>query len=340
MPEVTVGAGLDDRRAVARASPVRRRGDGVPHDHDVVAVDQLGRDAVRGGAVGGRVVHGGHRGDRRVLHVEVVLADEQHRESPHRGEVERLVEGADVGRPVAEEGDGDLLGAAQHRRPGRPDGHREVGTDDGVRPEHAPLGLGQVHGSALGLAQPGRPAHQFGQTFLRRGPAGHRVVVAAIGGEHVVVRAECRARPHGDCLVTGGEVGRALDQAGHEQVVGGLLRSPDDHHLLVQLEQLARLVAAGVGHQARRDAWPGGGVEVRLRLAQGVEVAGRRPVALAGDEQLLGRELRDHLAPVGGHDELLLDAGRRPAVRRRPVGLQGEDHALLEWLWMVERHEP
>ena len=82
-----------------------------------------------------------------------------------------------------------------------------------------------------------------------RGPAGHRVVVAAIGGEHVVVRAERRARPHGDRLVTGGEVGRALDQAGQEEVVGGLLRAPDDHHLLVQLEQLARLVAAGVSHQ-------------------------------------------------------------------------------------------
>ena len=185
---MAVGERLDDRRAAAGASPVRRRGDGVPHGDDVVAVDQLGRDAVRGRAVGGRVGHGGHRRDRRVLHVEVVLADEQHRESPHRGEVERLVERADVGRPVAEEGDGDLLGAAQRRRPGRADGHRQMGTDDGVRPEHAPVGLGQVHGPALGLAQPGRLAHQLGEALLGGRAARHRVVVAAIGGEHVVVR--------------------------------------------------------------------------------------------------------------------------------------------------------
>ena len=227
--------GLDDRRAVAGAGPVRGRGDGVPHDQDVVAVDELGRDA----GTPGRGRRPGWSAavterDRRVLHVEVVLADEQDRQLPHRGEVERLVERADVGRPVAEEGDGDLLGAAQRRRPGRADGHRQVGADDGVGAEHAPVGLGQVHGAALGLAQPGRLAHELGEALLRRRAAGHRVVVAAVGGEDVVVRAQRRARPDRDRLVAGGEVGGALDQAGQEQVVGGLLRAPDDGHLLVQ----------------------------------------------------------------------------------------------------------
>ena len=46
--------------------------------------------------------------DRGVLHVEVVLADEDDRQLEHRGVVERLVEGADVGRAVAEEAHGDL----------------------------------------------------------------------------------------------------------------------------------------------------------------------------------------------------------------------------------------
>ena len=56
----------------------------------------------------------------------------------------------------------------------------------------------------------------------------------------------------------------------------------------------------------------------------------------AGDEQLLGREARDHLAAVGGDDELLLDPRRRPAVGRRPEGLEREHHALLDHLGVVE----
>ena len=95
-----------------------------------------------------------------------------------------------------------------------------------------------MHGPALGLAEPGRLAHQLGETLLGRRAARHRVVVTAIGGEHVVVGAKRRARPHGDRLVTGGEVSRALHQPGKEKVVGGLLGEPDDHHLFVELEQL------------------------------------------------------------------------------------------------------
>src|SRR5919201_6978344 len=43
----------------------------------------------------------------------VVLADEDGRNLPELGEVERLVEGADIGCPVAEEGDRDPRLAAQ-----------------------------------------------------------------------------------------------------------------------------------------------------------------------------------------------------------------------------------
>ena len=64
------------------------------------------------------------------------------------------------------------------------------------------------------------------------------------------------------------------------------------------------------------------------------------PVALAGDQEVLGGELGDHLAPVGGDDDLLLDPGRRPAVAGGPVGLEREDHALLEHLRVVERDQP
>ena len=143
----------------------------------------LGRDVVRRRARRRRILDRGDVADRRVFHVEVVLADEDDRQLPHRREVQRLVERADVGRAVAEERDRDLVGPAQPGRPRRADRHRQVGADDGVGPEHALVGLGQVHRAALGLADAGRPAHQLGEALLGRGAAGHRVVVAAVGGE-------------------------------------------------------------------------------------------------------------------------------------------------------------
>src|SRR5262245_23429872 len=47
------------------------------------------------------------------------------------------------------------------------------------------------------------------------------------------------------------------------------------------------------------------------------------------DEQLVGREARDDLGPVGRDHDLLLDPRRRYAVLGRAVGLERDDHASL-----------
>src|ERR671914_597378 len=98
-------------------------------------------------------------------------------------------------------------------------------------------------------------------------------------------------------------------------------------HPAVSRHRLARL-----GVQAR--------VAVRLVVALQRECAADRVVRLAGDHQVLGREAGDHLATVGRDHELLLDARGGPAVARRPERLEGEDHARLYLLGMVERDEP
>ena len=58
----------------------------------------------------------------------------------------------------------------------------------------------------------------------------------------------------------GRQVRRPLDQARQEQVMRGLLGTPDHRHLLIQPEQLigAHHGSAGVngGHQAAPAAWP------------------------------------------------------------------------------------
>lgn len=199
----------------------------------------------------------GHRrdvGDRRVLHVQVVLADEQHRQLPYGGQVQGLVEGADVGGSVPEEGDRELSGPAEFRRPGGADRHREVGADDGVGAEHERVGLGEVHRAALGPAQPRGPLHEFGEALLRGGTPGHGVVVAAVGGEDVVVVAQGGARADGDRLVACGEMGGALDEALEEQVVGSLLGAADEGHLLVAGEEFSgvhRRSRCSVGARSR-----------------------------------------------------------------------------------------
>src|SRR5690606_14495735 len=82
-------------------------------------------------------------------------------------------------------------------------------------------------------------------------------------------------------------------------------------------------------------------VQMRLGVAHPRQRAVDGHVAsAAGDQQILGGELGDHLAAVGGDHDLLLDARGTPAVGRGPVGLQGEHHPLLQHLGVLERGEP
>ena len=66
------------------------------------------------------------------------------------------------------------------------------------------------------------------------------------------------------------------------------------------------------------------------------EQVGAAHVHLAGDEQLLGREAREDSVAGRRDDHFLLDPGRRAAVGRSAVGLECEDHALLELLRELE----
>src|SRR5439155_1173408 len=82
-----------------------RRVDGL----DVLAVDALGVDPQRPGAR--QDVAGDGLAARRVLAVEVVLAEVDDGEPPERRHVHHLVEQALPERAVAEEAHGDLVGA-------------------------------------------------------------------------------------------------------------------------------------------------------------------------------------------------------------------------------------
>gem|GEM_PF-4066045 len=237
MAAVPVGERLDERRAAAIPGPAER---GQRHFVDrlhIVAVHHHRVEPVGGGAVGRGPGHGGHRADRRVLHVLVVLADEDHRQLPGGGQVERLVEGADVGGPVAEEADCDLPGAAVLSGPGRAVGDDQLRADDGVGAEDAAGGVEQVHRAALAVHEAVLPAEKLGHHRRHRGAAGQHVVVPAVGDEHVVVVVHGLRHARRDRLLAGAEVRGPLDQVLHEQVVGALFEQPDLGHLPVQLER-------------------------------------------------------------------------------------------------------
>ena len=87
-------------------------------------------------------------GGRRELGVAVVLAEEDDRQLPHRGEVHRLVERALGDGAVAEEGDRHAAVGPQLRGRGRADGDRQAGGDDAVGAEDADGRIGDVHRAA------------------------------------------------------------------------------------------------------------------------------------------------------------------------------------------------
>src|SRR5204862_4238314 len=87
---------------------------------------------------------------------------------------------------------------------------------------------------------------------------------------------------------------------------------------VMMASEMMRLNAQGAG------ASGGAGTRRRVQVSRGRQRAPRRPVPGAGDEQPLGGEAGQDLVAGLGDEDLLLDAGGRPAVRRRPEVLERE----------------
>ncbi len=150
--EVPVKVGLDDRRAVAGAHVRQGLLRGQVDRERVHAVHAPARDGEAEAAYREARL-GGHLADVRGHRVLVVLDEEAHRERPGGGQVERLQDGTDVRRPVAEVGDRHGVGAGVAVRPGEPGGLRNAAADDGVGPHGAGLAPLKVHRAATAPAE-------------------------------------------------------------------------------------------------------------------------------------------------------------------------------------------
>ena len=93
------------------------------------------------------------------------------------------------------------------------------------------LHAGDVHRAALALADPALAAQQLGQDRVRRGAAGQRVRVAAVGADRVVVRAEHGRGADRHRLLAEPQMHRAVNQALPVEHVGPLLEMAQETHL-------------------------------------------------------------------------------------------------------------
>jgi hypothetical protein len=231
---------LEEGRTLARACA----GDGLfgrrPHGQHVVAIDGLRRHRVAARAIS-QAIHGGGRVERRVLAVEVVLADEDDGEMPDRGQVHRLVERPDVRRPVPEEGDRGIVGTSVHRREGSATREGKMGTDDRERAERSYLDVGEMHRPTHA------PAHAIGlpedlcHASVRRSAHREQGPVTAVGACHRVAGTKRRAHPDRNRLLPLVEVGRAPHELLQEQPRDLVLERSDLHHLTVKLEEVLTL---------------------------------------------------------------------------------------------------
>ena len=240
MAGAAVGQQFQQHRPVPGPALLDRGLGRLVHGQHVVAVDLLAADAVAGGPAGDvRVAH--HLRDVRAGAVEVVLADEDHRQVPDGGHVHAFVERALGHRAVAEE-TGDHLVALLHLEGQRhAGGHGNAAGDDGDAGDHALGHVAHVHAAALALAAAGGCAEQLVEQFLHGQALGQGVPVPAEGGGDEIVLPQGGAHAHGGRLLALALVDRARHDAFEEEELDALLELPNAHHPLVQSEQEIRV---------------------------------------------------------------------------------------------------
>ena len=231
----SVGLALQQRRPIAGPRP-RDRFAGVAIDFEhVVAVDDLAgnrvalrahRDILDRG-------HGLHRGE---FAEAVVLADENHRQFPDRGEVERFVKGALVGGAVAEEAGGDVVAPRDLRGQRRAGRDRQARADDPVGAQDAEREVDYVHRAALALAVAFALAVELGHHAVEPATLGDQMAVAAMGRSDAVGLAQRRANAGRARLFADRNVHEARNLAGDREVAHPPLELPNPLHRAVHLE--------------------------------------------------------------------------------------------------------
>ena len=238
---------LEERRPGSVPRSLERARNRVLDGEHVVPVHDLAGHPVAAGAVG-EILDGALRppvGRERVL---VVLADEDDRQRPGRGEVHRLVRRALPGGAVAEEGDRRLPRPAQLRGQRRAAGMWKPGADDPVAAEDVEREVGDVHRAAEPLAVARSLAEHLGHHPAQVGSGRDQVAVGAVMPDEIVGVPHRARRADGDRLLPDAAVRGPEDDALLEELRGAILEAADQRHQAVLLEQ-RRPVGGPLAHR-------------------------------------------------------------------------------------------
>src|SRR5438477_8996640 len=224
---VAVRVALQERRPLATARTLDQALHQRVHRAHVLPVDVQRVDPERTRPV--EHVAGRRLEVMRVLVVEVVLADVEDRQHPQGRHVHDLVQDPLSQRSLADEADGNLVGATALRREGGAGGDPGRAGNDRVRAEVAVRVVGDVHRTALALAVAGLLAEQLGEHPVNLGALREAVSVAAVRRGDVVVPPERGADADRNALLAGVQMSEPRHLRAPIQVVHLLLEQADLH---------------------------------------------------------------------------------------------------------------
>ena len=224
---------------------------GLVHRLDVLAVDLPRPHVVGERALAHVVPHRRVLPAGRRLRPVVVLADEDGLRAPELRQVERLVEGADVGRPVAEERDGDPRLVTQPECEPRTRDGGQAAADHGVRAVVAALDVVEMHRAAVAVRAAFDLPVELRHHVVRVRPAGQGMTVRAMGRSEDVALLHRLAHPDRRRLLPDRHVQESRQLAGTEALLHPLLEAADEQHLPQELAQrlfAERALLLDLGH--------------------------------------------------------------------------------------------
>ncbi len=230
-----MGQAFEQKWPAAPPRGLEEPGEGLPDLGRVAPVDRLTPEAVRRHHVADPLDHGVRRAGGE-LGDAVVLADEDQRRLPERGQVCRLVEVPGLHSPVAEEHHRDLIGLAQLGRQRGAERERQVAPHHPSRPQEAVLAVDQVHRAAETLTAAAEAPHQLGHHALHRDPLGDGVTVGAVPGVDGVISSQLTADAGRDALAADAQMDEPVDLKAPLERRHPLLEAADPPHRLEQVE--------------------------------------------------------------------------------------------------------
>ena len=146
-----------------------------------------------------------------------------------------------VDRPIAKEGNADIVTLQQLERVSGAGRLQNTGPDDAARAHHPNLRLEKMHAATAPLRTAGGPTEKLSHHLTRADTFGQRVPVSPVRAENSVVRAQMRANACGNRLLAYIGMAGAVNQPHLVRAGQLLLCVADGQQLPVKREKLLRL---------------------------------------------------------------------------------------------------